>query len=212
MSSNCQPAFIDLLRSDAMLRSMDWNTATSWSATIAQRLSRFDLLERRLCVLINRSSRSRHVVLFFAAVSRLGDGAIWYALMAVLALTQGRNGIAAAAVMGAAGLTGVVLYKFLKSRLVRERPFIVNPDILAGTPPLDRYSFPSGHTLHAVMFSMIAIAWFPLLAAVLVPFTVLVALSRVVLGLHYPTDVLVGALIGWGLAEIALLSVPPVYS
>ncbi|MGB0514463.1 MAG: phosphatase PAP2 family protein [Wenzhouxiangellaceae bacterium] len=195
-----------------MLRSMEGNTATGWSAAIAQRLSRFDLLERRLCVLINRSSRSRHVVLFFAAVSRLGDGAIWYALMAVLALTQGWNGITAAAVMGAAGLTGVALYKFLKSRLVRERPFIVNPDILAGTPPLDRYSFPSGHTLHAVMFSMIAIAWFPLLAAILVPFTVLVALSRVVLGLHYPTDVLVGALIGWGLAEIALLSVPPIYA
>ena len=195
-----------------MLRSMEWNTATSWSTTIAQRLSRFDLLERRLCVLINRSSRSRHVVLFFAAVSRLGDGAIWYALMAVLALTQGRNGIIAAAVMGVAALAGVALYKFLKSRLVRERPFIVNPDILAGTPPLDRYSFPSGHTLHAVMFSIIAIAWFPLLAAVLVPFTVLVALSRVVLGLHYPTDVLVGALIGWGLAEIALLSVPPIYT
>ena len=62
------------------------------------------------------------------------------------------------------------------------------------------------------MFSMIAIAWFPLLAAVLVPFTVLVGMSRVVLGLHYPSDVVVGALIGWGLAEIALLSVPPVYS
>ena len=55
-------------------------------------------------------------------------------------------------------------------------------------------------------------AWFPLLAAVLVPFTVLVGMSRVVLGLHYPSDVVVGALIGWGLAEIALLSVPPVYS
>ena len=42
------------------------------------------------------------------------------------------------------------------------------------------------------------------------PLTVLIAASRVVLGLHYPTDVLVGALIGWGLAEFTLWAVPPV--
>ena len=63
-------------------------------------------------------------------------------------------------------------------------------------PPLDRYSFPSGHTLHAVCFAWQAVAHFPALSWTLVPVAALIALSRVVLGLHYPTDVLAGAAIG----------------
>jgi undecaprenyl-diphosphatase len=63
-------------------------------------------------------------------------------------------------------------------------------------PPLDRYSFPSGHTLHAVSFTWQAVAHFPQLAWILIPLALLIALSRVVLGLHYPTDVIAGAAVG----------------
>ena len=87
---------------------------------------------------------------------------------------------------------------------MRERPFISYSSIQSGTAPLDRYSFPSGHTLHAVCFTLIAIAHVPALAPILVPFMLLIAASRVVLGLHYPTDVLAGALIGAGLARSVL--------
>ena len=57
-------------------------------------------------------------------------------------------------------------------------------------------------------FSLVALAWLPELAALVLPFTALVAASRVVLGLHYPSDVLVAGLIGIALAEtsIALVS------
>jgi len=167
-------------------------------------LARCDVLERNLCLAINRSSRRRAVRLFFAGVSRLGDGVFWYVLMATLALTQGSHGRIAALQMGLTALVGVVIYKLLKERLVRERPFISHSDILCGTPPLDRYSFPSGHTLQAVLFTTVALACFPALAPVLLPFTLLVALSRMVLGLHYPTDVVVGAAIGFALARGAL--------
>lgn len=188
---------------------MPAQTLATWSAIVSRGFTRFDLFERRICALVNRGSRPQPVRRFFAVISRLGDGAVWYSLMAVLALTQETDGRLAAAQMAVAALVGVAVYKMLKIRLVRERPFVVHPGISAGTAPLDRYSFPSGHTLHAVMFTVLAVAWFPLLAAVLVPFAFLVAASRVVLGLHYPTDVAVGALIGWGLAEAALIMLPP---
>jgi undecaprenyl-diphosphatase len=84
----------------------------------------------------------------------------------------------------------------LKRTFVRERPFIRHAGISLAQTPLDRYSFPSGHTLHAVAFAWQACAAFPELSFALVPLALAIAASRVVLGLHYPTDVLVGALLG----------------
>ena len=97
-----------------------------------------------------------------------------------------------------------------RPRLVRERPYISLAGIVPGTPALDRYSFPSGHTLHAVSFTILAISSFPELAWLLVPFATLVAASRVVLGLHYPTDVAAGAIIGATLATVSMVVVPVV--
>lgn len=180
------------------------------TSSISRGIARIQRVEEDVCVRLNGWSRYAPIRTFFGAVSRLGDGVVWYSLMALMALTQGEPGLRAAAVMAVTGLTGVTIYKLLKYRLNRERPFISLPEAISmGVAPLDRYSFPSGHTLHAVLFTIIGVAWFPALAAVLVPLTVLIALSRVILGLHYPTDVLVGAIIGWSLAEIALLAVPP---
>ena len=93
----------------------------------------------------------------------------------------------------------------LKRWLIRERPFISFPAINCGTPPLDRYSFPSGHTLHAACFQVMLTVAEPALALIVLPFTLSVAASRVVLGLHYPSDVAAGALIG-GLMGYAAMS------
>jgi undecaprenyl-diphosphatase len=70
---------------------------------------------------------------------------------------------------------------------------------------LDRFSFPSGHTLHAVAFCGVGLFYYPQLAVLLLPFTVLVGLSRVVLGLHYPSDVIAGASIGGLIAALFIL-------
>jgi len=79
----------------------------------------------------------------------------------------------------------------------------VESAVRAGAEPLDAFSFPSGHTLHAAAFSIIAISYYPALAWLLIPFSVLVALSRVVLGLHYPSDVLAGAALGAIIARVS---------
>ncbi|NDY95196.1 phosphatase PAP2 family protein [Wenzhouxiangella limi] len=167
------------------------------------------LFEYRLCVFIHRAGRWPMVRYPFQAISRLGNGPIWYAFLLGLPILAGRTGLEAALVMALGAVAGLGIYKGLKVALVRERPYISHADINCLTAPLDRYSFPSGHTLHAVFFAVMGSAWFPILAPALFVFAGLIALSRPLLGLHYPTDVLVGALIGWSLAEVMLLLFPP---
>jgi undecaprenyl-diphosphatase len=151
-------------------------------------------------MLANSAAQRRALRGLFKAISRLGDGMFWYALMALMPVFMGADGLWVAAQMLATGGVGLALYKFLKHRLVRERPYVRLVGVECVMPPLDRYSFPSGHTLHAVLFTTLAVSHVPMLSVVLVPFAVLVAASRVVLGLHYPSDVMVGAAIGAALA------------
>lgn len=70
------------------------------------------------------------------------------------------------------------------------------PGIRACSRSLDEFSFPSGHTLHSVAFSLILTVYYPMFALFVWPLTLLIAVSRIILGLHYPSDVIVGALIG----------------
>ncbi len=160
--------------------------------------------DRRWTRRLNASVGVAPLRVLFRLVSRLGNGALWYALMLGLALGQGRAGLETGLRMLAAGAIGLAAYKLLKSSTTRPRPYQVLRGIRAGIAPLDAFSFPSGHTLHAVAFTLVAISQFPVLAPALVPFTLLVALSRVVLGLHYPSDVLAGAAIGVLAAQAVL--------
>ena len=169
-------------------------------------LARFDMAEYRLCRGLNRGAGQRWIRALFQLASRLGDGIIWYLLIGALPLIYGRTAISTSLLMAVTGLIGLLVYRFLKKRLLRERPFIRHPGITLAMPPLDRYSFPSGHTLHAVSFTCIALSRFPELAWVLLPLTGLIAASRMVLGLHYPSDVVAGGAIGAALAVLALLA------
>lgn len=159
-------------------------------------LERLRLWDSALCVRFNGAVRIAPVRTVFRVVSRLGDGVFWYSLMLALLATGGSSAFGAVGRMAGTGLACTLIYKWLKSKTSRPRPFAVSSAVRAGADPLDPFSFPSGHTLHAVAFSLVAIAFYPLLAWLLVPFTLLVAASRVVLGLHYPSDVLAGAALG----------------
>jgi undecaprenyl-diphosphatase len=171
---------------------------------MALAFQRIDRAELRFCRYLNSSSGFVAVRSLFRAVSWLGDGWVWYGLIAALPLVYGATGWVVAGQMVLTGALGVAIYRVVKRRAVRERPFITHPVISCAAAPLDRYSFPSGHTLHAVSFTMLMASHFPEWSGPLVAFTGLVALSRVVLGLHYPTDVAAGALLGGGIAFASL--------
>ena len=163
-----------------------------------------DAREIELCLRINRMSRNANASAFFSRVSRLGDGGYWAAIGVALAAGRGTEGLIADAQIFCTAAFGVLLYKILKQKFVRERPFVAHAAIECGTAPLDRYSFPSGHTLHAVSFTILFTSAEPVLFVFAAPFAVLVAVSRVVLGLHYPSDVLAGAAVGALIATSSL--------
>jgi undecaprenyl-diphosphatase len=159
-----------------------------------------------VCGLLNRMSRAPKIKKFFVFVSWLGDGKAWYSLMVALPLIYGEKGLATSWNMVIVGIVNLALYKAVKKLTGRPRPDVVSKEICLGTAPLDQYSFPSGHTMHAVAFSMIAGAHHTELSLVLIPASSLIALSRVILGLHYPTDVIAGGVIGGYVASWLLVS------
>ncbi len=157
-----------------------------------------------LCVFCNRQSRNFTVRNFFRLASRLGDGVFWYMLMTVLLLEYQGAAVVPVLHMLAVGLVGTAIYKYIKHKTLRPRPFNVYPAIKCVGKTLDQFSFPSGHTMHAVAFSIVALSYFPGLFWLVVPFATLVGLSRPILGLHYPSDVLAGAVLGAVIAVASL--------
>lgn len=145
---------------------------------------------------LHRVARHPTPVKALVVVSKLGDGLFWYLLIISLALVGGTNGRDVAAQMSLAGLLNLPLYFWLKHSIGRPRPFVACPDIRACVRALDKFSFPSGHTLHAVAFAAVFSWYYPMIGAALIPMVLLIALSRVALGMHYPSDVAAGALIG----------------
>ncbi|MEQ1567400.1 MAG: phosphatase PAP2 family protein [Myxococcota bacterium] len=152
------------------------------------------LAERDLrVVLVCNRGASRATIAVLRAASKLGDGLLWVALVPILAAAvDGPAALRWAGALATAGLT----YRLAKQWTGRERPHVACAEIELLEAPLDRYSFPSGHTLHAVAAAVVVSDTVPGAGWLLWPFAALVAASRIVLGLHYPSDVVAGAAVG----------------
>ncbi|AXI02244.1 phosphatase PAP2 family protein [Aquirhabdus parva] len=171
-----------------------------WQSTVLQ-VQDWDLY---WCLRLNSYSTRQAVARTFKLISRLGDGWFWYGLTLVILSIYGMHALPLLGQAWLTSITGLVIYKLLKHKTLRPRPYQVHQAVMLGERPLDHFSFPSGHTLHAVLFTVMLGTDFPVLLPILVPFMLLVALSRVILGLHYPTDVIMGAVIGATLSGLSL--------
>lgn len=137
-------------------------------------------------------------------LTRAGDTGSWFVHCGVLLSVGGGNSppVAPAAVLAVLLATGVS--QGLKRSLRRPRPTEALAGFAATEPDPDAFSMPSGHTAAACSVATATFSLAPALGAAEWALAAGIAASRIVLGAHYPLDVLVGAALGVACGRIAL--------
>lgn len=152
----------------------------------------------------NRLQCYRSLSKFFRIVSHSGDGYLYIAI-AIIALVQsvssGSLFIKAALL---AYLFEVPCFIVLKQLLKRTRPFNALTFCQYAVKPADEFSMPSGHTAAAFVMAGVISYFFPSFSLIAYVWASLIGISRVFLGVHYPTDILVGAVLGYCCATLSI--------
>lgn len=129
-------------------------------------------------------------------VSRLGDWPLWVVsgLCLLAGGTPRQRSTAFATALAIAA--SVLIFKAVKHLVGRPRPFESWQGLTSLVPAPDKFSFPSGHTMTAFAAWAVIMQGVPGLGLPFLMVALLIGTSRIFLGMHYPTDVLVGALLG----------------
>ena len=163
--------------------------------------------DQRMLWYFVHSPRRRYWIAAARSVSRSGDGLMQVLLPLLLWILDGATGLRLVEAAILAFAIERPLYWILKHTCRRRRP----PDALVRFVPAikasDRFSFPSGHTMGAFLLATLVWVHYGDTALVLFAWAGAVGTSRVALGVHFPSDILAGAilgiLLGYGLGPIA---------
>src|ERR1700687_4730675 len=147
---------------------------------------------------VNRWKAPRWIRYWMIAATRIGDGWLWYSLGIILLIAGGPNRYAAGCAAGSAAIAGVLVFKALKKISHRQRPCHLEPHCWSRVLPPDRFSFPSGHTITAFSIALVISYFYRGVELPVYFFACSIAISRIVLGMHFLSDVLAGAVLGIG--------------
>ncbi len=135
--------------------------------------------------------------------TRGGDGWLWCLLGLLVLLYAGPEAFVALAAAALATGSGIALFTCLKRKAGRKRPCAIEPHCWSRILPPDRFSFPSGHSITAFAVTLPLGLFFPPLMLGLMFCAISVALSRILLGMHFLSDVVAGSAIGSALGYAA---------
>ncbi len=156
--------------------------------------------DHKLMRRVNKWPAPKWVRLWAIAATRAGDGWLWYLIGLAVLIVGGGNRIAAVAAAGSAALIGIGIFIVVKKLSGRKRPCELEPHCWARLLPPDQFSFPSGHTITAFAVAISLAEFYPALLPALLFCALSVATSRILLGMHFLSDVVAGAVLGTGLA------------
>lgn len=134
--------------------------------------------------------------LFFRMITQIG-GAVFISVTTLLLIALSTNQTRITAISSGAALAlSHIPVQVVKKLFPRKRPYLLFETTKILPNPLKDHSFPSGHT--TAVFSVVVpfIILNPVLATVLFPLGLCVGISRIYLGLHYPSDVIAGGILG----------------
>jgi undecaprenyl-diphosphatase len=160
--------------------------------------------DHRLMRRVHRWRAPRWVRMWMLCATRGGDGWLWYVMGLSILLFGGDQRFAALATSGTAAAIGIGVFLTLKRSTGRRRPCAIEPHCWATLLPPDQFSFPSGHTITAFAIAISLSAFYPSLFVGLMFCAISIAASRILLGMHFLSDVLVGAAIGTILGHSAV--------
>lgn len=169
--------------------------------------STLDLLgatDTRLFFWLSAHNQKKTIALLSQILSTMGNGPLYAVLGMAMWIWGGPEG----QMLFYAGVVAycfeLPIYFILKNSIKRNRPCHTIVNVVSLITPSDKFSFPSGHTAAAFVFATIIMALYPTLAVPAYLFATLVGLSRVILGVHYPGDILAGIILGLACAWSAL--------
>jgi undecaprenyl-diphosphatase len=145
-----------------------------------------------LLYFINRALRCSVLDLVMRIVTHLGSLPFVVGLFLILMISGDEKSKAVAVSLGLTLTGSQVLVQALKRLVHRPRPYRALERVVPIDPPTCQYSFPSGHTSAAFSSALVLAGALPSWAAVYFGLATLVAISRVYLGVHYPSDCLAG--------------------